>query len=107
LIDIEHCILAHHRDQPRCGFIVSTGVVNLQLLDEIDLGAVLALAHVPAQLQSLLEGQKARRAIAGCLRHPQQNDVAAGVGPVTGGIAGRVRTRCCRPWLDPRRGAGF
>ena len=50
---------------------------DLQLLHEIYFRAVLALADVATQLQSLLECEKARRAIAGPLRHPQQNDVAS------------------------------
>src|SRR5450755_3232302 len=80
---------------------------DLQLLYEINLRAALALAHVATQLQRLLESEKARRAIAGRLRHPQQNDVAAGVRPVAHGIARGIRAGCCRPWLNPRGGAGF
>ena len=52
-------------------------IANLQLLDEVDLCAALALAHVASHLQSLLECEKAWRPITGCLRHPQQNDIAA------------------------------
>jgi hypothetical protein len=107
LVDIEDGIFAHHRDQARCGVIVRALVADLQLLNEIDLGAVLALADVAAQLQGLLERQKARRAIASRLRHPQQDNIAAGVGPVAHGIAGGIRTGGCRPWLNPRGGAGF
>src|SRR4051794_14548605 len=55
LIDIENRIFAHYRDQAPCGAIVRARVLNLELLDEIDLGAVLALAHVAAQLRSLLK----------------------------------------------------
>ena len=70
-------ILAHHRHEARCGIIVCAFVLNLELLNEIHFRAVLTLAHVAAQLQSLLERQKARRAIAGRLCHPKQNDVAS------------------------------
>ena len=107
LIDIENRILAHHRDQARRRVIVLALLANLQLLHEIDLGAVLALAHVAAQLQSLLERQKARRAIACRLCHPQQDDVASRIRPIGYGIAWRVRAGRRRPWLYPRGGTGF
>ena len=51
--------------------------VNLELLHEINAGAVLALAHVTTQFQGLLERQVVQRAIADRLCRPQQNDVAA------------------------------
>jgi hypothetical protein len=67
----------------------------------------LALANMAAQLQCLFEGEIARRAITSRLRHPQQNDVAARVGPVAHSIAWRIRAGGCRPWLDPWGCSGF
>ena len=64
-------------DQARCGVIVRAFVADLQLLHELHLRAALAPADVAAQLQGLLECQKARRAIAGRSCHPQKNDVAS------------------------------
>jgi hypothetical protein len=59
------------------GFLfLGTLVAHLQLLDEADLGAVLAFADVPAKLRGLLKCQIARRAIPRRLCHPQQHDVA-------------------------------
>src|ERR1035437_10070274 len=41
------------------------------------------------------------------LCHPQQNDVASRVRPIGRTIAGDIRAGGCRPWLNPRGGAGF
>jgi hypothetical protein len=54
LIDIEDGVLAHHRYQATFGF-VADAVLHLQLLDEVDLRAVLALAHMPARVECLFE----------------------------------------------------
>jgi len=77
LVDIENRILAHHWDQACRRAIVHALVADLQLLHEINFRSALAFADVAAQLRRLLECQKARRAISGRLRHPQQNDVAS------------------------------
>jgi hypothetical protein len=76
---------------------------DLKLFDEINLRAVLALANVPAQLQGLLECEKARRAISCGSRHPQQNHIASGVGAIGDRVAWRICAGCCRPRFDPRR----
>ena len=60
LIDVENRIFAHHRDQASVGFF-TVGVLDLQLLDEIDLRSVLAFAHVAAGLDCLLEREEPRR----------------------------------------------
>ena len=73
------------------------------MLHKVDLRAALALADVATQFQSLLEGEKARCAISGCLCYPQQDDVAARVGPVAHGIARRIRPRACRLSKGRRR----
>jgi hypothetical protein len=39
--------------------------------------------------------KSSRRSPAGCLRHPQQNDVAAGVGPVGHSVARCVCAGSC------------
>ncbi len=54
LIDVENGVFAHHGDDARFAFLAVL-VGDLELLHKIDLGAVLAFAHVAAQLQSLLE----------------------------------------------------
>src|SRR5258706_9791614 len=77
LVDIENCVFSQHRHKAGCGFIVRALVVNMELLHEINFCSMLALPHVAAQLQSLLERQKARRAITGRPRQPQKNDVAS------------------------------
>jgi hypothetical protein len=65
------------------------------------------LPDVAAQLQSLLECEEARGAITSRLCHPQQNNVAARVGPVAHSVAWSIRAGACRPWLNPRGGAGL
>ena len=70
-------LFEQHRDQADGRAIVLALVADLQLLHEIHLRAVLALADVAAQFKGLLERQETRRAIAGRLCHPQQNDVAS------------------------------
>src|SRR5277367_5480128 len=50
--------------------LLGISVGDLQLLHEVDFGAVLAAANVAAQFQSLLEREITRGAVAGILRHP-------------------------------------
>src|SRR5581483_722120 len=59
-----------------------------------------------AQLQGLFERKIARRSISRRLRHPQQNDIAPGVGSIGHCVAWNIPGRR-RPWLDPWRRAGF
>ena len=49
---------------------VAVAFSDLQLLDEKDLRAVLALAHVPAGFDGLLEREEARRCPAAIAREP-------------------------------------
>jgi len=100
LIDVEDRVFTQHRDQASFGF-VAIAVSHLQLLDEIDLGAVLALAHMAACFQRLLEGEKARRCPASIAREPEQDDVAARVRSVADGVLGDVLARRYGPGLHP------
>jgi hypothetical protein len=54
LTDIEHDVLPHHRDDASCRFVVRFPVADLELLHEIDLGAVLAFADVPPSSDACL-----------------------------------------------------
>ena len=76
LIDVENGVFPHHGNDAGFAFL-AVPVGDLELFHEIDLGAVLAFAHVAAQLQCLLESEIARCPIAGIRRHPQQHDVAS------------------------------
>src|SRR5664279_725767 len=56
LIDVEHSVFPHHGNDARFA-LLAISIGDLKLLHEIDLRAVLALAHVAAQIQSLLESE--------------------------------------------------
>jgi len=75
LIDVEDRVFAQHRDQASFGFFAVT-VSDLQLLDEVDLGAVLAPAHIAACFECLLEREKSWRCPTAIAREPQQDHVA-------------------------------
>ena len=54
MIDVEHGIFPHHGNDARFAFL-AIPIGDLKLLHEIDFGAVLALAHMPARVECLLE----------------------------------------------------
>jgi hypothetical protein len=70
LVNVENRVFAQHRDD--AGFLFVISILGLQLLDEIDLRAVFALADMAAQFRGLPEDQIPRRAVAGVLRHPKR-----------------------------------
>ena len=54
LIDVEDGLFTQHRDQAAFR-ILAVAVLHLQLLDEVNLRAVLAFAHMAAGFECLLE----------------------------------------------------
>src|SRR6185437_10426307 len=60
-------------------------------------------SSISTTVARMLECDKPWRCPASTTRQPQQNNVAAGVGPIGNGIAWDVLARGCGPWLDPGR----